>query len=135
MRHEHDFFNPWYPLHRVRRELGQAAMRDASPLAIWVGEEGGKIRMPLPGIDPGQLEISVLGEVVTLRGLRDVAALPENTTYVRQERQTGAFNRRVHLPLRVDAQAVKASYTDGILTVTLPRLAADKPQRITVQAA
>ncbi len=135
MRHELDFFNPWHELHRVRRELGQAAARSAAPLAIWVGEEGGKIRMPVPGITPDQLEISVLGEVVTVRGQREAAPPPKNTTYLRQERHAGAFHRRVQLPFRVDPQAVKASYSDGILTITLPRLAADKPQRITVQAA
>ena len=135
MRHELDFFNPWHQLHRVRRELEQNGSRHQTPLSIWVGEDGGKIRMPLPGITPDKIDISVLGDVVTLRGQREEAPGSDDTPYLRKERASGAFHRQVQLPFRVDPQSVKANYTDGILTVTLPRLAADKPQRITVQAA
>ena len=135
MRHELDFFNPWQAWRQARRELSQGVAHNDTPLAIWIGEEGGKIRMPLPGIAPDKLDISVLGEVVTLRGQRDAEPASSDESYLRRELHHGAFNRRVKLPFRVDAQAVKASYVDGILTVTLPRLAADKPQHINVQAA
>lgn len=135
MRHELDFLYPWHQLHRVRRELGQSVARNQTPLSIWIGEEGGKIRMPLPGIAPDKLDISVLGDVVTLRGERDDTAGVNESTYLRKERHSGAFHRQVQLPFRVDPQSVKANYNDGVLTVTLPRLAQDKPQRITVQAA
>ena len=135
MRHELDFFNPWYQLHRARREIGQSVARHETPLSIWIGEDGGKISMPLPGVTADKIDISVLGDVVTLRGQRDDTSRTDGTTYLRKERHSGAFHRQVQLPFRVDPQSVKASYIDGVLTVTLPRLAEDKAQRITVQAA
>jgi HSP20 family protein len=56
----------------------------------------------LPGIDPSKLEISVLGDTLTLKGNREESKVDEGRTFHRRERGFGAFNRTVQLAFRVD---------------------------------
>ena len=55
-------------------------------------------------------------------------------SYHRRERGWGTFRRSFSIPVRVDAGAVKASYTDGVLTVELPKAAEAMPKQIPVRA-
>ena len=58
----------------------------------------------------------------------------EGGTWHRQERGYGAFNRTVELPESVDADKVEASFTQGVLTIVLPKREEAKPRRISVKA-
>lgn len=142
--HELNFFNPWRELDRLSREVHQVfnyddrfsvGGTDSLPLEVWVGEDGVMVHAPLPGITPDSLDISVLGQTVTLRGQRNPEPPAANEKFLRRERAVGTFSRSVQLPFRVDTAEVKAQYIDGVLTLTLPRSPEDKPQRINVQAA
>ena len=85
-----------------------------------------------PGIDPQALNVTVVGNTLTLSGeksgLRDIAA----EAYHRNERAAGRFVRTVDLPVEVDSDKVQAQYTNGLLTITLPKAEAAKPQQIQV---
>jgi len=87
----------------------------------------------LPGIDPQALEITVMGNTLTLAGERHRAG-EENATWHRRERGAGRFLRAIDLPAVVDVEAVGADYQDGILTVTLPKAASARPKRIAIKA-
>ena len=89
----------------------------------------------LPGIDPDNLNVSVVNDVLSLSGLREPEALKEGEVYHRQERKHGNFSRAINLPFGVDAGKVEASYKNGILTITLPRAEKEKPKKITVKTA
>ena len=85
----------------------------------------------LPDIDKEDLELTVLGDTLTIAGEKKLPA-EEGVTYIRHERPHGKFRRLVELPYSVAPDKIKASYTDGILTITLPRAEETKPRQIAV---
>lgn len=87
----------------------------------------------LPGIDPKELEMTVLKGVLTLSGERK-SEIPDGATWHRRERGTGKFLRAIDIPAEVDVDRVTADFRDGLLTVTLPKAAAERPRRIEVKA-
>lgn len=92
------------------------------------------VRAELPGVEPGDLKISVERNKLTVGGERKIATEGEEVSYHRRERVGGQFSRSLTLPDELDTEAVDARYADGILTVTLPKAAAARPRQISVQA-
>jgi HSP20 family protein len=86
----------------------------------------------VPGVDIGDVEISVAGNVLTLKGERRAAAKDNAQTY-REETRTGRFQRTLQLPLPIDADRVDAVLKDGTLTVVLPKHEEIKPRQIAVK--
>ena len=93
------------------------------------------IRAELPGVGKGDIEVGIENGVLTLRGERKRASEAEEGNVYRLERNYGAFTRRFTLPTTVDASKVQATYKDGVLEVTVPKLEAAKPKKIEIQAA
>ena len=87
----------------------------------------------MPGINPADLDLSVVGQSVVLRGRRNLEA-PEGVTWHRQERPAGEFLRTLELPFKVDPTHVEARFNQGLLTVTLPRAEEEKTRKIAVRA-
>lgn len=88
----------------------------------------------LPGVDPKQVEINMLGSTLTVAGERrgnDDAA--NGRTWHRRERFQGKFMRTIELPLQVEVEKVKAEFRHGLLSITLPKAAAAKPKAIDIQ--
>lgn len=113
-----------------------ASPTTASPaLNIWASEDALMASAELPGIDTNQLDISVNGDVLTLRGSYPERQLKEGENWVRQERPEGSFVRTFQLPFRVESDKVDAKYRNGVLYLTLPRAEAEKPKKIAVKAA
>lgn len=86
----------------------------------------------LPGVSAKDMEISVEGETLTLKGERKPTDLGETVSYHRRERTSGRFQRSMALPHRIDSEKVVATYKDGVLTVTLPIEQAALPRQIAV---
>lgn len=86
----------------------------------------------LPGVDARALEMTVLGNTLTLAGERKNGI--ENVTWHRRERGVGRFLRTIDIPVDIDVEGVKADYRDGVLTVRLPKAEAARPKRIEIQA-
>lgn len=87
----------------------------------------------LPGVDPKDVDISVSGNILTLRGEKKQERQEKGRNYYRTERQYGSFQRSIPLPSSVDSDKVEASYKDGVLTITLAKRAEARPKRITVK--
>ncbi len=102
---------------------------------VWTNSDGAVVTAELPGINPDDLEISVQGDTLTLRGTRDPEQLCEGEAYHRRERGCGKFQRAFQLPFVVDAGKVEATYELGVLSITLPRAESDKPRKIQVASA
>ena len=100
-------------------------------------DDGGRFSLEAlaPGVDPDKLEVTVVGNTLTLAGQKpgpgDVA--PERIH--RSERAAGRFVRTVQLPTEIDRDRVEAQYRSGLLLLTLPRAEAARPRRVTVQAS
>ena len=120
-------------MNRVFSGLEQPLNPEVPPLNAWVGESDVVVSAELPGVDPGKVDVSVVGDTLTISGAREEAALKEGETYHRQERSYGRFTRSLQLPFHVEAGKVEAKYDKGILRVTLPRAEADKPKKIAVK--
>ena len=112
---------------RVRTAPGYPAMN------IWTSDEGQVITAEVPGVKPENIDISVVGETLTLNGVREQVDLGEEGRYHRQERGSGPFNRTIQLPYLVDANNVEATFKNGVLQIKLPRAEADKPRKILVK--
>jgi HSP20 family protein len=74
----------------------------------------------LPGVDPSSIDLSVTGNVLSLRGEKRAGDIPEGAGPLR-ERQFGAFHRQVSLPGEVIFEGVQAEAHDGVLKVRLPK--------------
>jgi HSP20 family protein len=138
-------FEPWALLNRLHREFDQtieSGAREAtwSP-AVDVHEEAERfvVRADLPGVKPADIEITADKGVLSLRGTRNFEQKLEdgqnNGKYSRVERVHGRFVRSFTLPENVQADAIKASFKDGVLELTIPKIAKVEPRRIEVQAA
>ena len=115
------------------------------------------VEAELPGISVSDVDISVAGDSLVLRGSRPGAdatteaptdattdatsgatgerPVGEKVVWLLQERGTGAFERRITLPVAVDSQRVEARLVDGVLTVVCPKLAACQPRKVEVRSA
>jgi HSP20 family protein len=92
------------------------------------------VKAEIPGIDPKDLDVSVHGNVLTLRGERKKEHEEKDENFHRKERVYGAFSRSVQLPTEVDVAKVKAGYKDGVLKVNLPKSKAAAAKKIEIKA-
>jgi HSP20 family protein len=91
-----------------------------------------RVKAELPGLKKEDIDLTVQGETLILRGERKQEHTEEKDNYHRIERSYGQFHRTVSLPSPVNAAAVNASYTNGILEVVLPKREEAKPRQIQV---
>ena len=92
------------------------------------------VKAALPGIKADEVQISVTGEVLTLKGeVKQEEETKEKTYHIREQRW-GSFERTVILPTDVVADKAKADFEDGILTISLPKAEEVRPKTITVKA-
>jgi HSP20 family protein len=123
------------PLHRVltlRSELDnlfQRAWRQPSTasddrlpaLDLYEDKEGLVAKVELPGMKKEDITISLEDDVLTVSGERKQDPQLDGATVCRCERTLGRFERSLTLPGKVDAAKIKAAYTDGVLTIRLPK--------------
>lgn len=91
------------------------------------------VEAEIPGIRPEDLDITVTGKTLTLRGERKLEEA-ENASYHRRERKGGSFHKAITLPHEIDAEKIEAKFKDGVLTLVLPKPEHVGPKKITVQA-
>ncbi|MGC9323559.1 MAG: Hsp20/alpha crystallin family protein [Desulfomonilia bacterium] len=103
-------------------------------LNVYTGDEDVVITSEIPGIDPADIDLSVTGDMLTIKGTRKNPQLKNDERWHRRERGYGNFYRTLKLPYNVDGNKVSADYTRGVLKIVLPRAEADKPRKITVKA-
>lgn len=85
-----------------------------------------------PGLESSAIDVRIEKGVLTIAGERNREATPENATVHIDERYAGRFRRVVSLPEDIDPDAVQARYRDGVLHISIQRLAAAQPRRIDV---
>jgi HSP20 family protein len=90
------------------------------------------ITAELPGLEAKDVEVSLVGDVLTLKGAKKEEKEEKDEHRHVVERTYGAFSRTVRLPAPVAADKIKATFKNGVLTVTLPKTEAAKPRPITV---
>lgn len=91
------------------------------------------VTVDVPGYETDDLEITLSGDRLAISGEREHADYDESDEYIRRERRTDAFDRRVQLPAQVDAEETEAAVNNGVLTITLPKRTPDDGQTIDIE--
>ncbi|MBI2963141.1 MAG: Hsp20/alpha crystallin family protein [Deltaproteobacteria bacterium] len=91
------------------------------------------VRVDLPGVDPKEIDISVAGDQLTVKGERKHKEEAKEGEYTRREIAYGSFERSMTLPKGVDADKIKASFDKGVLEITMPAPKELAPKKVSVQ--
>lgn len=134
-----DLFSSLQDMQRLQQQLSRLISVEKYPsteefpsINIWTSENGAIARTEIPGIDPNDIEISIVNDTLTIKGFRNPEIIQEDQTCHRQERGHGQFTRSLQLPFRVETDEVLARSSNGVLEITLPRAKADQPRKIGV---
>jgi len=141
-------WKPFREVARLRREMdrlweeffgpGRRALEPFTPMwapAVDVAESADKvtIKAEVPGIDVKDLEISLVGDLLTIKGEKKAEKEEKGESYHLVERSYGSFSRSIRLPAPVDPDKIEATYKDGVLTVTCPKKEEVKPKAIEIK--
>lgn len=138
---------PFNQLNRIRNEINRifedpfgfasaaSTFFEGWTPAVDVYEDKDKItvRAELPGMKKEDIEVTVVGETLTISGERKHEEEKKEGEVYRSERYLGRFQRSVILPTEVDPNKVQATYKDGVLTVTLPKSEQAKRKQIEIK--
>ncbi len=91
------------------------------------------LRADLPGVPQKDVKVSLMGDTLTIRGSRSVEKEQKDRNLLRVERRTGQFDRSFTLGTPVRADAVKASYRDGVLEIHVPKADEARLKEIDIQ--
>jgi HSP20 family protein len=132
--------DPFALMRSMMRDLDRgfwpAPSRAAFPAVnIWQGPEAVAVTAELPGIEPGDIAISVKDNVLVLSGERKTPQVPEGARWHRSERGYGRFSRTIRLPFAASDDKVEARITNGVLTIVIARPEETKPKKIDIKAA
>ena len=129
-------FDPFREFDRLAGQMLGApgvsgAAAAAMPMDLYRSGDHFVLHCDLAGIDPGSVEVDVDGRVLTIKAER-TARTDADVQWVRRERVTGTFERRITLGDGLDLAKIDATWQDGVLTVTIPVAEAAKPRRIQI---
>ena len=142
-------YEPFGLLDRLQREVGARSLWDQlfgdaesgveNPLSQWrpavdIKEEDQRyvIYADLPGVEARDIEVTMEGGVLTLKGERSYGGEEEREGYRRAERSQGVFLRRFNLPDTADADKIEAQGKNGVLEIAIPKQEKLQPRRIAV---
>jgi HSP20 family protein len=92
------------------------------------------VTVELPGIEPGDVDVSVEDSTLTIKGQREFFYKDATEdSFQRIERRYGAFSRTLTMPTTADTERVEASFDKGVLTIELPKREEAKPKKVTVR--
>jgi HSP20 family protein len=143
-------WNPFTEMAGLRKEMdqvfgeffGQTPFAMAATEAMWgplvdvhETKDSFLLMAELPGVKQGDIQVSVEGDTLTLKGERKRETEVKEDQYHRIERSYGRFERSILLPSVVDPGRVKAAYRDGVLEIQLPKKEEAKPKEIKVEVA
>jgi len=92
------------------------------------------VKAELPGMKEDDINVSVVGDTLSIKGEKKTETEIKDEDYYRCERSYGTFYRSIPIPSNVDANKIEASFDDGVLEVALPKSAKIKPKKIAVSA-
>ena len=105
-----DFEPPW-----------RSSIPSPPPIDISEDDKTYKISAELPGLDANDVEVSVSGGMLVLKGEKRQEQEEKNKNYYHSERAYGSFQRSFELPASVDREKIAADFSKGVLTITMPK--------------
>ena len=131
-RFEDIFDRPFLPA--VWRRIPTVEMGWAPAIEVFEKEDKFVVKAELPGTNEEDIDISVVGDTLTIKGERKAESEVKEEDYYCCERSYGSFSRSIAVPSNVDAKKIEAAYEDGVLEVSLPKTPEVKPKKISVSA-
>ena len=131
-RFEEIFGRPFLPA--VWRRVPSEERGWAPAIEVFEKEDKFVVKAELPGMKEEDIDVSVVGDTLTIKGERKAETEVKEEDYYCCERSYGSFSRSIALPSTVDASKIEASYEDGVLEVSLPKATEAKPKKVTVSA-
>ena len=119
----------------IRPQAGALAPVRSESLALdmYETDDAVVVKSAIPGIDPDDIDISVTGDTLTIKGETKAEEEVEEENYIRRERRYGSFARTVTIPTSVLAGKAEAEFENGILTLTLPKAEEVKPKTVQIK--
>ncbi len=133
-------WDPWDEMGQLQQAVNQlfsdytCTPSDFPSVNVMANDNESVVTAEVPGIDPKDVSLTVSGNTLAIEGERKPETAQAGTVYHRQERGFGKFSRAIRLPYEVESNAVKATFSHGVLRIALPRKESSKPRRIEVQA-
>lgn len=119
--------------------LGRPSQQPGSMERVWAPavdmyetKDALVVAAELPGLDEKDIHLSIVGDVLSVRGERTWNQEVKQESYYRGERWYGKFERSLPLPMPVQADKITAKYRDGVLTITLPKVEEIRPKEIKI---
>jgi HSP20 family protein len=119
---------------RARQGQGGGGRVWAPALDISERKDAYLVSVELPGVKADDLDITLEDGLLTIQGERQFTSESSEQQYHRVERRYGSFRRSITLPSQVKADAIEASFENGVLEVVVPKAEEAKPKKITVRA-
>jgi HSP20 family protein len=110
-----------------------SGFRDRPAMDVYQNDEAVTIEAHLPGIKREELEITISGSLLTIKGERHAKQELKEEHYLRREVHYGTFLRQIMLPEHADPEQATASFSDGVLKLVFPKQAAPQPRKIDLQ--
>lgn len=124
------FFNTPFVFNRPNEVTGEYKWRPTTDISET--DDSFEVRAELPGVSKDDVQISVKENLLTIKGEKRQENLDDRKNYKRIERLYGTFERHFTLPPKVDADNINASFSDGVLTLTIPKPEEVKPKEIPI---
>ncbi len=131
------FENFWRGMERPFGSVDLPAAESMPRSDVVETDDGVEISVELPGMEQGDVEVSLSGDSLTIRGEKKIEKQEQKKGYYVSERSYGAVYRTIPLPPGVDADKAEATFRNGVLTVRLPQTAEakEKVKRVEVKSA
>jgi len=140
-------WDPFRELFRTRDEIGRwfsdlaEKEKDERRSAVWAPsvdiqetEKEVKVKADLPGIKMENIDVSVDENQLIIKGERKFESEEKEKDYIRVERSYGSFYRSFDIGVPIKADEVRASYSDGVLDITIPKAEIKKPKKVEISA-
>jgi len=108
------------------------ALAQAMPMDLYRSGDHYVLHVDLPGVDPGSIDVNVEDRTLTVRAQRSPRT-DDDVQWLAKERPSGTYARQLTLGRGLALDAISATYSDGVLTLTIPVAEEAKPRRIEVQ--
>ncbi len=118
----------------IRRRLPEEEFIWSPAIEMYEKDNNYIVRMELPGIKPEDVDISVSGETLTVKGQRNPPEDIKDEAYQLCETCYGNFTRSITLPESVNADKIEANFENGILDIRIPKAEEAKPKQIKIQS-
>lgn len=116
------------------RPMSSGSMSVRPAIDLYQDNDNVVVKAAMPGLKAEDVEISITGDVLTLRGEYKQESEKKEATYHMREQHYGSFERAIQLPTDVQSDKAQADFEDGILSITLPKAERVKPRKIDIKA-